>query len=156
MSNIIKKILPLQIETYLAVIKNSVGSKMFRNVYAKVNGKKNDITKDGDLSCAFFVSSILVLFKLIKEIHTTIDGTTKDLEDFGWIEIKKPKLGCILVWAEKDFGNNELHKHIGFYVGREKAISNSSNKKYPTEHNWDKYDGRKVKQILWHPKLEQK
>jgi hypothetical protein len=154
MSNIKKIIIPLQAKTYLAVIKNSLGSKLFRNVYAKINNKKTDITRNGDLSCAFFVSSILVLFKLIKEIHTTIDGTIKDLKDSGWKEIKRPKIGCILVWAEKDFGDNGSHKHIGFYMGRNKAISNNSKKKCPTEHNWVKYDDRDVRLILWSQKLK--
>jgi len=41
-----KKIIPLLRDSYLAVIKNSVGSKTFRNFYAKVNGKKQDLLKN--------------------------------------------------------------------------------------------------------------
>jgi hypothetical protein len=134
-------------DTYLAMIKNSVGGMMFRNVYAKIGNKKIDITENGNLSCAVFVSSILYLCKFINDVHANIDSTVKDLKKSGWKEIKKPKLGCVLVWAEKDFGNSK-HKHIGFFIGGKKAVSNNSQYGYPTEHNWKEYDGRKVELIL--------
>jgi uncharacterized protein YycO len=145
-----QKVVPLILDTYLLVIKNSIGSKLFRNLYAKVNGQKTDITKNGNLSCAFYVSSILFLFKLIKEIHATVNGTARDLKESGWSEIKKPKVGCVLIWTETDFGNNSLHKHIGFYVGNRKAISNDYKKGYPTEHD---FKFRKIESILWHTNL---
>lgn len=148
-----QKIKPLLLDTYVTVVKNSLGSNMFRSVYAEVNDIKVDITKNGDLSCAFYASSILLMFKLIKEIHTTVDGTIKDLENSGWFEIETPKPGCVLVWMEKEFESGELHKHIGFYIGENKAISNSSKNGSPTEHEWDSYDGRPVEMILAHPRI---
>ena len=96
-----EKIEPILFETYLATIKNSIGSKMFRQIYAKVNGKKKDITKNGELSCAYYTSSLLSIFKLIKDVHATVSGTIKDLEEFGWVEVNKPKIGAILVWEKK-------------------------------------------------------
>jgi hypothetical protein len=150
-SNKKQKVAPMLAETYLAVIKNSLGSKMFRNLYALVGGQKKDITQNGNLSCAFYVSSILLLFKLIKEVHATVSGTERDMREFGWTDIKKPKNGCVLVWKETDFTNGSLHKHIGFYVGQQKAISNNYKLGYPTKHNW-KF--RKIESILWHPNLK--
>lgn len=137
-------------DTYLAVVKNSINSKMFRNLYAKVNGKKTDITDNGNLSCAFFVSSILYMFRLIREMHATVNGTVRGLIEFGWTEIEKPKVGCILVWKETDFGKGDLHKHIGFYIGQNKAISNDYKKGFPVEHEW-KF--REIEIMLWNPKL---
>jgi hypothetical protein len=142
---------PLFFDTYISVIKNSDKSQMFRSLYAKINGKKTDITKNGSESCAFYVSSVLFLFKLIKEIHATVNGTIKDLENSGWKKAKKPKIGCVLVWAEKKFKDGP-HKHIGFYMGNDMAISNSSKYKYPTKHKWNEYDGRKIEMILLFPK----
>jgi len=147
----IKKVTPILADTYLAVIKNSIGSEMFRNLYAEVNGQKTDITKNGDLSCAYYVSSVLYLFKLIGEIHATVRGTIKDLEKSGWVEVGKPKAGCVLVWKEMDFDGEDRHRHIGFYIGEEKAVCNDYKLGYPTEFNW-KY--REIESILWHPKLE--
>jgi len=153
-----QKVIPILFDTYIAVIKNSVGSKIFRNSYAKINNKKTDILQNGNLSCAFFISSILVLFKLIKEIHGTVDETVRDLEQSGWQKITKPKIGSVIVWEKIDFGNKDFHKHIGFYIGNNKAISNSSKWKYPTIHRWTygikrNKPVRKVEAIFWNKKL---
>lgn len=149
-----KKIIPLPFENYLAVIKNSVGSKLFRNFYAKINGKRADIMRDGKLSCAFYVSAILVLFTLIKSTHGTVDGTVKDLQKSGWRSIKKPRIGSIIVWEEVDFGGGDVHKHIGFFIGGDKAISNNSELGYPVRHHWTFHNKRKVTMIFWNPKLK--
>ncbi|MDO8743301.1 MAG: hypothetical protein Q7J30_01975 [Candidatus Azambacteria bacterium] len=155
-----QKVIPILFDTYIAVIKNGVGSKMFRNVYAKVDGKKTDIMKNGDVSCAFFASSILVLFKLIKEIHGTVDGTARDLGQSGWKKIKQPKIGSVIVWEKKDFGKKDFHKHIGFYMGNNKAIStNSSKNGQPAIHHWtygikNKKPGRNIESIYWNKKLQ--
>lgn len=151
-----KEITPLFFDTYLAVIKNSVGSKLFRNFYAKVDGKKTDIMHNGELSCAFYVSSVLALFKFIKEIHGTVDSTVKDLKESGWRKIDKPKVGSILVWEKIDFGNGDIHKHIGFFVGRNKAVSNSYKLNYPVVHSWSFNAKRKVDMILWNPRINSK
>ncbi len=160
-----EKVIPIIFDTYIAVIKNSVGSKIFRNSYAKINGKKKDILKNGKVSCAFFVSSILALFPLFKLIkyppHATVDGTIKDLKESGWQKIAKPKIGSIIVWEKIDFGNKDFHKHIGFYIGNNKAISTNSFKKgQPAVHHWtygikSNKPGRKIEAIFWHKKLNQ-
>jgi hypothetical protein len=149
-----QKITPLIFETYLAVIKNSVGSNLFKNFYAEINGEKTDITKNGELSCAFYTSSILALFKLIKEIHTTVDSTVKDLKMSKWESIKTPKIGSVVVWEKINFGKSGIHKHIGFYIGDKKAISNSSQKGYPIEHHFTFRAKRKIETFLWHLALD--
>ena len=148
-----KKIKPLTLDAYLAVIKNSVGSKLFRNFYVKIDGIKTDVMRNGDLSCAFYVYSILKIFGLISRIHGTVDSTISDLKKIGWKEIRKPKAGAVLIWEELEFSNGEHHKHIGFYIGDGKAISNSDRKKFPVDHLWRK-SGRKVEAIFWNDKLE--
>lgn len=146
MENKTIKIKLLTRQNYLQTIKNSVGTKMFRNSYASVDGKKEDITKNGELSCALYVSSILKLFDLIKEKHTTVNGAVSDMLKNGWHQTKKPMLGDILIWEEKDG-----HQHIGFYVGNYKAISNSSEKRAPSVHHYTfGQRKRKITQILTH------
>jgi len=137
------KVKPLNWETYLAVIKNACGSKMWRNNYALVNGKKKDIMNNGAFPCAFFVSSILKIFNWIKELHVTVQGTEKDLQESGWKQIKissKMPKGSVLIWEEK-----KSHSHIGFYFGNKKAVSTASSKGYPIIHDW-LYSGKR--QIL--------
>lgn len=149
-----QKITPLIFDSYLAVIKNSVGSKLFRNFYARVNEKRTDIMQNGDLSCAFYVSSVLTLFKLIREVHGTVDATVKDLRKRGWRVVKKPRVGSVLVWEKLNFADNGFHKHIGFYIGNNKAISNSYTLGYPRKHHWTFGAKRKVELILHHSKLK--
>lgn len=144
-----EKIILLTHDTYVALIQNSLGSKIFRNSYAKINGKKTDIMRNGELSCAFYVSSILALFKLVKEVHGTVEGTIKDLKKSGWKIIRKPKIGSVIVWKEIDFGKDDIHKHIGFYIGNNQAISNNSKLGYPSKHHWTFKNKRKVEEILW-------
>lgn len=148
-----KKVTPLLYETYFAVIKNSIGTKLFQNLYARIGGKRTDIMRDGELSCAFFASSLLVLFGLIKEIHATVKGTVKDMKKSGWIQIKEPKVGSILVWEEMDSRKGDVHKHIGFYIGNRQAISNSYKQGCPVKHHWTFNGKRKVETTYWHKRL---
>ncbi len=130
------KIKPLLADTYLAVVKNSIGAQTWRNFYAQVGGKKIDIMKNGDLSCAFFMSSILVMFGLVEKIHGTVAGTISDLEKSGWRKTRTLKPGAIIVWEAKKDKNGEPHKHLGFYVGDNKAVSNSSKTKKISRHHF--------------------
>ena len=109
--------------------------------------------KNGGLSCAFYTSSVLSLFKFVKAVHGTVDSTAKDLVASGWRIIKKPKLGSVLVWEAMDFGG-EVHKHIGFYIGNDKAISNSDKLGTPVEHHLTFHNKRKIEIILWNSKLK--
>mgnify|MGYP001599530607 CR=1 FL=1 len=145
-------------DSYLKTIENSVGSKLFRNLYFEIENKRTDILKNGVLSCAVFVSWILKNFDLIKEGHAMVNGTVKDLEKSGWYKIKKPEVGTVLVWKEEIY-DDDSHKHIGFYIGNEMAISNSYKLKMPQKHHWtfgvkNGKPVRKVEEIWWHKKLE--
>ena len=144
------KIIPLNTDSYLSVIKNSVGTKMFCHLYASVNGKKIDIAKNGELSCAFYASSVLVIFGLIHEIHATVDSTVRDLERSGWKKAKEPKPGSVIVW-EKGVGSGK-HKHIGFCIGKNSAVSNNFKKGYPIVHDLKK---KNIEQLYWNPKIGQ-
>ena len=146
------KITPRQFETYLSLIENSVGTEMFKNLYIDRDGAKEDATKDGWFSCAFYASSILVVCKYIKEIHATVSSTVKDLKNSGWNEISEPVIGSIIVWKP----NRETgHYHLGFYVADKTVISNDSFKKVPVKHDW-LFDGkREIDVILWNPSIAQ-
>ncbi len=138
-------------ETYLAVIRNSVGSNIFRNFYLELDGVKMDATKNGVVSCAFFVSSILNMFshlKLIKEPHLTVKSTVKDLLKSGWKEISKPRPGAVLVWEEKE-SHGGRNRHIGFYIGDGRAVSNDPDAGMPDMHHWTfgEKDGRPVRKV---------
>ncbi len=141
-------------DSYIQTIRNGIGSNLFRNLYARVGGKKVDILRDGDLSCAVFVSSVLYLFKLIFDVHATVDGTIADLKRSGWKEIFRPQPGAVLVWQSQKFKDGSEHKHIGFYIDKDRAISNNNKNHKPALHHWtfgikNGQPGRKIEQILW-------
>ncbi len=123
--------------SYLKAIENSVGSNLFRNQYYRINAKVVDILKDGDLSCAIYVTTILYIFGLIKKRHATVNGTVADILKSGWYEIKKPKKGALILWGFKkmDSGTQGKHCHIGFYLDKKTAISNSSLKRVIERHD---------------------
>ena len=141
------KVVRRNFDTYLTVIENSVGSFMFKNLWADVDGVKTDVMEDGWLSCAFYVSAILHMFGYVKSIHGTVETTIKDLKESGWIEIDELVVGSVIVWKPGKTTNG--HSHIGFYVGEGQAISNDSWKKCPMKGGW-KFDGkREVEAIFW-------
>jgi hypothetical protein len=153
---IIVNIHPLQFKTYLATIQNSIGSNTFRNAFAQIDATEKDITQDGEYSCAFFASAILLISKYIKEMHTTVPGTQRDLEQSGWIKIEEPRIGAVLVWEAILDNHQENHMHIGFSIGDHQAISNSSESKTPQQHHWTygEKDGTPVRRVLaiyWNP-----
>lgn len=149
------KPIPQVYETYLAMIRNSVGSTMFRNFFALHEGKKQDLVRNGELSCAFFVSSILCQFKLIKEVHLTVTGTQKDLEESGWRVIERDTFckGCVVVWGSKTYEDGETHEHIGFYVGNNKAVSTNTNTGEVSLHDLEFDEDRSVEKIYWLDRL---
>ena len=148
----------LQFDTYLDVIKKSVGSNLFQSVFAEVNGERMNITNRGQFSCAVHVSSILLWFGLLKERHTGVDGLVVDMIDSGWYEIDKPKVGCIIRW-EKKLKNGGENEHVGFYISDDSAVSNDPVSGAPIEHHYtygetDGRPNRKIETIYWHPKLD--
>lgn len=156
------KVIPLLSDTYLAVIDGAVDSGMFSRAYALVDGKRKEVTENGNLSCAFFPSFVLKYFGLIKEGHFTVSGLVRDLEKSGWKKIKKPRLGCVLVWGaqddKKDKNYSFGHRHIGFFVGNGKAVSNLSSKARIGKHHWTfgmkrGKPRRKIEAMYWNDKF---
>lgn len=130
----------LKRDSYLQMIKNSVGTNMFRNLYLEIDNKRTDVAQDGNFSCAFFVSNVLLIWELISEGHATVEATTRDMEKSGWKKTSKEKAkpGDVIVWEK----NHKDHFHNGFYIGNKKAISNSAIDKVPIIHDWQ-YDGKR-------------
>jgi hypothetical protein len=123
--------------SFLAVVRNSVGSQMFRNFYVRRDGELFDALHDGGRSCAFYVSSILTIFKKVESFHNTVQSTVKDMERSGWrlvADLGDLMPGDVLVWAaeELDVGR---HSHIGFYVGDGQAVSTSYETGTPVLHH---------------------
>ena len=138
-------------DSYLKMIDNSVGTKMFRNLYLETKSKKIDITENGKLSCAFFVSNILLIWGLISKGHATIKSTLRDMEKNSWKKVSENKVkpGDVVVWEEKEFKKGRIHSHVGFYIGNKKTISHSDGTKAISKHHW-KYNNRRNIVAVYH------
>jgi hypothetical protein len=136
----------LQKKTFLEAIKNSVGSKQYRNFFVEINGEEKDILEDGKNSCAYFVSSLLKEFNLLEEVHTTVDGLVKDLgEKWEELSVIDREPGDILIWeSEGQMG------HIGFAIEDGEAISNSTEKRVPHIHSQGFGGTRMVSKVFKH------
>ena len=124
-SNIVK----LQKETYLKMIKNSIGSKLFNSIIVKFKdtGKTQDVCRNGQLSCAAFVSSVLFLNNYIHSPHATVKSTAEDLVESNWKRVSQDnlKLGDVIIWEKVYFENGQANQHIGFALNKNQAVSTS-------------------------------
>jgi hypothetical protein len=121
--------------SFLAMVRNSVGSGMFRNLFVRRDGAIVDALHDGVRSCAFYVSSILTIFKKIGPFHATVGSTVRDLEQSGWRRVDGDLTpGDVLVWEAADFDGGP-HAHIGFCVGDDLAVSTSYETGTPILHH---------------------
>lgn len=141
---------PLVLKNFLTAARGSHGSKIFQKLYFTDGKKTKDILKNGDLSCAFFVSSLLKIFSLIGNVHATVDGTIKDMANSGWEKINRPIPGAVVVWGPKETEDGTVHRHIGICLGNNKAISNRAEKRTPVIHAL-KY--RMIEGYFWNKNL---
>lgn len=146
------------VSSYLAMIYGAPGTKMFQHLWFTLGRTKKDIVASGELSCAYFVSTVLHRFQLIDEPHATVAGTIVDMKKNGWKKIRKVRPGAVVRWAAVLYPDRLSHQHIGFAVSSTQAISNSTSKKVPHQHpiTYGKKGSssyRPVTEIWWHPKL---
>lgn len=139
----------LYFKSYLQVIRNSVGSKMFRNFYVQTSKKGEfDAFADGENSCAFFVSAILVIFKKLDDIHGTVQSLVEDLKKSGWQEVDQPRPGDVIVWRPINFAEGPV-KHVGFAISGDQAISTSWKERSVVKHDIHFGDAnRQIEQIF--------
>jgi len=140
------------------MIENSVKGEswMFRNLYMEVDGKEEDVLDNGRWSCAIFVSGVLYLNKLIKDLHANVSSVEKGMLESGWLEIKDLRPGAVLFWEKKIAKDDGLeHGHNGFYMGNDLAVSNDSQGTgFPRKHHHTYNNTRKVEKIYWHSELD--
>ncbi len=129
---------------YINYAKQFINSDVFRNFFVIDNGRSIDLLKNGKLSCAKFVSEVLYKFKMIKQIHVTVESAVEDMKTSAWkmVGVYDLQIGDVLVWEK----NKSNHYHIGFYIGNNRAISNSEKLRSPQEHHFT-YNGKR--RIKW-------
>jgi len=146
-------------DTYLAILRQSPGSHLFRALYVTLpDGRRRNVLRSGRLSCAFFVSAVLTLCGLMDCPHATVDKVERLMRRRGWRRVRRLRPGCVLIWEAKTDRTGE-HRHIGFYLGGGRALSNDSRRRSPTRHHltFGQRSGRpkrRIEAIYWHQALE--
>ena len=139
-------------ESLIAAAENSVGSKVFRTLYARKDGVVTDILEGGEVSCANFVSTLLHRFQLLPLPHVTVQGLIRGLEASGWRQVQEPEAGDVLIWQAIVQASEELHAHCGIYLGDTRAVSNDYRVGMPIIHHFtDELPGRAITAIYRHP-----
>lgn len=129
----------LTYKNYMTTITALPGSQLFRHLYViDQNGQEFDAARDGEVSCAIVVSSIVLLFGWIDCPHATVQSTIAALLRHGWSETKEPKPGDVILWSASGAEN----AHVGFYVDENCAISNIAMERVPGKHKLMMSDGR--------------
>ena len=151
-------------ETYLRMVANTPGSKMFRSSFFQTSvtrgaGKMegvHDLCQGGRLSCAFFVSSILKIFDLTKMLHVTVRGLENDLQNSGWFVIhnndRRPVVGAVVVWEPQVHRDGEAHTHVGFLMDGY-AVSNHPKGDKIIRHDPTFGETRAIVRAYFHEKL---
>src|SRR3989344_3476528 len=131
---------PIFFKNYMAMIENSIGTKMFQNFFLEIDGQEKDILLSGRRSCAVHVSSILILQNLIqgppRGPHAKVKSLVKNMKDSGWRKIRKPRPGAVLIWEPMKAFGEKITDHVGFFWDSEYAISNRSEFGRPNIHHW--------------------
>lgn len=143
--------------TLLKIVLAHVGSTAFRSLYMKHGRRSVDICRNGELSCAFFVSAVLRNVNLLADQHATVSGTIRDLRASGWKQIETPRPGAVIVWSPITYRDGESHAHIGIAVSHTTAVSTSVRTKTPVRHAIGRaangHGTRTIASIWWHPDL---
>lgn len=133
-------------KNYQSFIEALPGSNMWRHLYVSdQNGNEIDITQDGNKSCAYMVSSVLCIFKLIDQPHATVKTTLEHMTESGWQKIEKPVKGAVVHWEE----------HLGFYLADDFVVSNSSSSRTTSRHGLV-HNNNKPLDFYIHPDLQEK
>ncbi len=130
----------LQKETYLKAVENSIGSTQYRSLMVryKDSGEVKDILEDGNLSCAYFVSSLLCLFGMIDRQRATVKSMLRFVtEDSAWSQVAFDDAapGDVVFYTEREFADGSLHAHVGFVLSEHEAVSTSDTKRCVIKHS---------------------
>lgn len=119
-------------ESLKVILERSVGSSLFRTLYGERGDVLEDVINDGDLACAFFVSTLLSMFGLLSRgVHTTVTKTLQDMLVSDWNETTHPEALAVVLWKEKMGSDGKPHFHIGICTDDTFAIEHSAVTKSP-------------------------
>lgn len=144
----------LKYDTYISIIKNSVGSRLFNSFMVRIKdtGAIEDILKDGEYSCAFFVSSVLTLLHAIDKPCTTVSSLERKIEeDNHWFEVTADEIepGDVIFYEDTTFTDGSTDGHVGFVQDEQNVVSNNFQLRQITRHNLHLRPIKKIYRHIW-------
>jgi len=118
----------LKKETYFKMIENAEGTEMFKSLFVRheESGEVEDILREGELSCAFFVSNLLLMFGWIDVPYANTRSIRRVLLEHGWKDVgtEDIQMGDVIFWEETEHKSGR-YPHSGFALNEKEAISTS-------------------------------
>lgn len=119
---------------YIDLVHKLVWSNLFTYLGIKQEGEETftDIVEGGKYACAYFASNVLAYFKLIERWSATVKSLEKQLAEKKFVKHEYTqgmniRYGAIIFWnVENPTQESISQEHVWFYIGDNKAISNSS------------------------------
>lgn len=129
----------LQKETFMELIKNSVGTTMFRSLMVRHTdtGQIRDVLENGKFSCASFVSSVLYLFEMVEKKVATVKSLREMVsQDPKWKQVDATdiKPGDVIFWKVLTDEDGLTNAHVGFALSAEDAVSTNSKEGIVAKH----------------------
>ena len=129
----------LKKDTFLKMLENSAGSRMFNSLFVrfKDSNEKKDVLNDGEFSCAFFVSGILYMFEMTKKPVSTVKNLKEQIETSEmWNKVEEGDVqeGDLVFWQKVKFEDGSENAHVGFAVSGAEAISTDYKLKAVNRH----------------------
>ncbi len=142
----------LRKKTYLKILENSVGNKMFNSLFVEFQNTKEvkDILEDGEFSCAAFVSSVLYLSGAVSRACATVKSLREIFQkNDKWKKVAPGDIeaGDVLFWEKIKFENGSEAPHVGFALGKDEAVSTNYKKKAVDRHPIISGNGRKLEEV---------
>lgn len=148
-----------QLKTLLYRIEASLDSPLFRSVFAEVDGENKDLTRNGQASCAVYVSGLLVWAEKLEKMRATVSSLEAGLKESGWVTTDELVPGAVVIWEAAAQAGGEHHEHAGFVLNETEAVSHSDKELCPVKHHItygereDEQPIRSIKDIYLHTQM---
>ncbi|MCA9356668.1 hypothetical protein H6784_03160 [Candidatus Nomurabacteria bacterium] len=132
----------LRKESFLIIIENSIGSKMFNSMFVRLkdSGAVTDILNDGEFSCAFYVSSVLMLLRVIEKPRATVLKLKEVIvNDSNWqtVEVDTIEPGDVIFYVKTKFKDGTSNAHVGLALSKGEVVSTDHRVKKVAKHPVD-------------------
>jgi len=134
------KTLPDRKRTFEAMVRNSVGTRIFKNLYRIIeSGESVDALHDGKFGCAVFVDNILILngmlpyakqTALVSELREFLDTS----QDWKEISLEEKQDYDVIFWEKTEDPRGGANAHVGFLIDGDNAVSNNSRSGMVIQH----------------------